>query len=361
MQYQLVKRYSDFANVHEVCREVLSVSDSVSVQSVLIGGSLLGMIRDGDFLPWDKDLDFAVFENDIERTLALESRYRDLGYECRVHHLGVRCSDDLELGKRLLFKVSQHLSTCNIEHVLIHGALINIVRDGQLFAETDGLSLLLNCEPTQNLICLLQERLQELGTLYINFAENDIKGATLVANGWRVHLHFYCTFQREKEFGWLDLNCEHRFSGPLFPAVTIKIDGLEWPIPLNHEAVLEARFGKKWRSPSVRRFKQGRVPGSMQLFKDGVMFDFIFHYVRAGKTYWFEPAANVISTKGFLPAVIQSTTAGLMRLPKHAHIFLEEHYGDWRTPVKQWDGAVDNPTIIDGNLAMASILKGEKP
>ena len=45
MQYQLVKRYSDFANVHQICREVLEISDAANIRSVLIGGSLLACGR----------------------------------------------------------------------------------------------------------------------------------------------------------------------------------------------------------------------------------------------------------------------------------------------------------------------------
>jgi hypothetical protein len=105
------------------------------------------------------------------------------------------------------------------------------------------------------------------------------------------------------------------------------------------------------------RFSKGWVVGSMQLYKDGVMFDFIMHYVRGNKTYWYEPAANVISTKGFLPCSLKSTTAGEMLFPDFPEIFLQEHYGNWRVPVKTWDGAVDNPTIIASNMAMSEILK----
>lgn len=159
----------------------------------------------------------------------------------------------------------------------------------------------------------------------------------------------------ESGYGWSDLNCEHRFSEDLFPSVLLNHDEFEFRVPFNCKDVLAARFGEKWHQPATRRFTQGRVAGSMQLYKNGVMFDFIFHYVRGEKTYWFEPAANVISTKGFLPATLSDTTAGQMLVPDFAEVFLEEHYGDWRTPVKTWDGAVDNPTIIDGDVAMKLI------
>ncbi|MFT5676462.1 MAG: hypothetical protein ACI808_002407, partial [Paraglaciecola sp.] len=36
--------------------------------------------------------------------------------------------------------------------------------------------------------------------------------------------------------------------------------------------------------------------------------------------------------------------------------FLQEHYPNWQVPVKKWNGAVDNPTIIDSDVAMQNIL-----
>ena len=105
MNYALNKIYSEYSNVHKICREVLDVSNCTDIQAVLIGGSLLGMVRDGDFLPWDKDLDFAVFEGEIEKTIALEADYRKLGYECRVHQLGLREAGELDTGLQLVHEL----------------------------------------------------------------------------------------------------------------------------------------------------------------------------------------------------------------------------------------------------------------
>ena len=37
-------------------------------------------------------------------------------------------------------------------------------------------------------------------------------------------------------------------------------------------------------------------------------------------------------------------------------IFLQEHYGDWQTPVKSWNGAVDNPTLVPNQQTLSIIL-----
>jgi hypothetical protein len=353
MQYTLNKIYSDYANVHQICREVLDVSNQSAIEAVLIGGSLLGMVRDGDFLPWDKDLDFAVFEADIEATLALESSYRKIGYECRVHYLGVRTPIELDAGLKLIFQITNLMKERTLEHCLIGGALLNLYRDKSLYAETDTLGILINPDDDDQFDTLLKS-LRLLGEVSLSYSDKQVKSILLVSGQWRVNFFLYV--REEQGFGWRDLNCEHWFDKPLFPAQNYAIGDCSYLGPANTEVFLQARFGKNWQLKSPFNFTEGRVVGSMQLYKDGVMFDFIMHYVRGDKTYWFEPAANVISTKGFLPCSLKSTRAGDMLFPDHPEIFLQEHYGDWQVPVKTWNGAVDNPTIIDSDVALQKIL-----
>lgn len=354
MKYTLNKIYSDYVNVHQVCREVLDVSNQSAIEAVLIGGSLLGMVRDGDFLPWDKDLDFAVFEKDIAATLALEPIYRDMGFECRVHHLGVRTESELVTGLDLLGQITELMKSQQFEHCLVGGALLNLYRDKCLFAETDTLAVLINPKDQQQVDSLLQS-LTLIGEVSVSYYQQQVKSVLLVIGEWRVNFFLYV--EREQGFGWRDLNCEHWFDAPLFPAQRQIINQRNYFSPANTEAFLQARFGETWQAKPVAKFKKGRVVGSVQLYKDGVMFDFIMHYVRGEKTYWYEPAANVISTKGFLPCSVKSTKAGNMLFPDYPEIFLEEHYGNWRVPVKTWDGAVDNPTIISSDKAMQKILQ----
>lgn len=355
MVYTLNKIYSDYDNVHKICREVLDVSDQVGIQAVLIGGSLLGMVRDGDFLPWDKDLDFAVFEADIQHTLDLECDYRKLGYECRIHHLGIRSSDALQQGQGLIAQLTKSLNQASIEHCIVGGTLLNLYRDGQLFPEIDTLAFVLK---SANQLESVEAILSSIGQVFKNYDNTQLKGLTLITKHWRVN--FFIQIESEGQFGWRDLNCEHWFDSPLFPAQKCQLPQLSYYAPHQVEEFIHSRFGHNWSQKPSAKFTQGRVVGSMQLYKDGVMFDFIMHYVRGDKTYWFEPAANVISTKGFLPCSQQDTTAGKMLLPDFPEIFLQEHYGDWQTPVKTWDGAVDNPTIIPSGHAMLVILNKEQ-
>ncbi|TRY30942.1 LicD family protein [Aliiglaciecola sp. M165] len=353
MEYKLNKIYSDYANVHEVCREVLDIADAKNIESVLIGGSLLGIVRDGDFLPWDKDLDFAVFEADIEKTLGLENEYRSKGYECRVHHLGVRDKNDLKSGEQLIADLTQTMIDINLEHCLIGGALLNLYRDKCLLPEIDTIGWVIDPKKQLTLDNFIRA-LSAIGEVHINCPASDIKSITLISDSWRSNFFIYVT--EGVQSGWRDLNCEYWFDNSLFPAQKVIHNGKGYFAPANTEKFLESRFGDNWNIKPAPKFKTGRVVGSMQLYKNGVMFDFIMHYVRGEKTYWFEPAANVISTLGFTPYSMKDTTAGIMRIPDHPEVFLEEHYPNWRVPVKEWNGAVDNPTIIDSNYAMSCIL-----
>ena len=353
MKYKLNKIYSDYANVHQICREVLDVSNQFDIKAVLIGGSLLGVIRDGDFLPWDKDLDFAVFEGDLALTLGLETIYRSLGYECRVHNLGVRGESELAEGSQLLYRITDIMQQDNVKHCIIGGALLNLYRDACLFNETDTLAVLINPESEHQLEKVVNS-LNIIGEVSLSYRDNEVKSILLITAQWRINFFVYVV--GDNGFGWRDLNCEHWFDHALFPAERQTIGGKHYFSPANTESFLKARFGDRWNEKPVAIFTKGRVFGSMQLYKNGVMFDFIMHYVRGHKTYWFEPAANVISTIGFLPCSMKNTPAGEMLVPDHPEVFLEEHYPNWKVPIKTWDGAVDNPTIISSELAMQKIL-----
>jgi hypothetical protein len=359
MKYRLNKRYSDYASVHEISKLALSISDKYGIEALMIGGSLLGLVRDGDLLPWDKDVDFAIFEKDIDKTFALESEFRTAGFECRLHYLGVRTDESLQVGKALLLELQARLDAAGLENCHVNGALLNLYRDGQLFAESQTLAMLVNVSDDQAMLAI-ENVIKDLGDTYLSKDQHSIKGILLVAGEWRINLFRYqhdpANTNSVNEFGWSDLNCDHCFSEPLFPAQNKTVHGVSLNLPNRFEAMLQARFGKNWQKPSTRRFSEGRTEGWMQLYKDGVMVDYIVHYVRGELTYWFEPAANAISTKGFLPATLQDTPAGRLYMPKYPEVFLSEHYGDWQTPVKSWNGAVDNPTIIDSDKAMQIIM-----
>ncbi len=355
MQYSLNKIYSEYANVHQVCQDALAVSDEAGVEAILIGGSLLGMVRDNDFLPWDKDIDFGVYQHQIVRVWELEPALRAAGFECRKHYVGARDSQALQQGLAVLHAITQSLEQLNIDYVLTTGTLLSLFRDGQLNPEIDTLSLLIPPMSAAELVTL-GEALGVLDSWYVSSEDEHGKGLTVEQSGWRVNL-FNFAFSEGKG-RWRDLNCEHWLDADVLAAPEVlQVGELQFFVPAQTEAFLQARYGKTWASPAPVKFSAGRLPAFLQAFKDGVMVDYIIHYQVGDKTYWFEPNANVISTAGFLPTEVRQTTAGPLCFPVQPEIFLQEHYGDWQTPVKSWNGAVDNPTLVPNQQTLSIILK----
>lgn len=353
MKYRLNKIYSEYANVHQICQEALTVSDRASVRSILIGGSLLGMVRDNDFLPWDKDVDFCVYQDQVDDIFALESHFRDAGFECRKHCVGVRNERELTNGLSVLTAITTLLDSHSINYVLTGGALLSLFRDCKLNAQTDTLALLIPAMTAAELKALAQE-FGHFEQCFTSCVDGRAKSLTLEHNGWRINL-FNLEFSQNKGV-WRDLNCEYWLDCNLLESKKLKVGDVQFKIPADTECFLQARYGDKWGEHFPDTFTEGRLPAFLQIYKDGVMVDYIIHYQVGEKTYWFEPNANVISTKGFIPTEFKSTTAGKLCFPCYPEIFLEEHYGDWRTPVKQWNGAVDNPTLVSNQEAMTRIL-----
>lgn len=354
MNYTLNKIYSEFANVHQVCRDALMVSDQADIVAILIGGSLLGMVRDKDFLPWDKDVDFGVYQDQVEAVWALEPSLRAAGFECRKHYVGIRDDEALQAGITLLADITGHLARQGISYILATGTLLSLFRDGRLNPEIDTLTLLIPPLSETQLV-ELGNSLNQTDSWYVSGDAGEGKGLTIEKSGWRLNLFNF--HYADGKGHWRDLNCEHWLDADILsnPKV-LTVGAYTFYIPAQTEAFLQARYGNNWSTAPAQKFSRGRLPAFLQAFKDGVMVDYIIHYQLGEHTYWFEPNANVISTAGFLPTEIRQTTAGSLCFPVQPEIFLQEHYGDWQTPVKRWNGAVDNPTLVPNDDTMALIL-----
>jgi hypothetical protein len=57
--------------------------DAQEIPYLVDGGTLLGIVRDGDLIPYDTDLDFSLFDRDIERVLASRESLAELGISLR--------------------------------------------------------------------------------------------------------------------------------------------------------------------------------------------------------------------------------------------------------------------------------------
>ncbi len=58
----------------------IDLLDKHSITYHLEGGTLLGIVRDGDLLPWDKDTDISIMSADLSRLLPVLDELKALGW-----------------------------------------------------------------------------------------------------------------------------------------------------------------------------------------------------------------------------------------------------------------------------------------
>lgn len=63
--------YLSTIEIQKVLKDMLSdltsFAEKTNIRVILIGGSLLGHVREGGFIPWDDDLDVGLYREDYER------------------------------------------------------------------------------------------------------------------------------------------------------------------------------------------------------------------------------------------------------------------------------------------------------
>lgn len=64
----------------KVMFDVIDFLDEQNIDYYLEGGTLLGIVRDGELLPWDHDIDLSISVNDAERFAANKSMLAKKGY-----------------------------------------------------------------------------------------------------------------------------------------------------------------------------------------------------------------------------------------------------------------------------------------
>lgn len=74
--------YMSVREANSVLRDVCSVLDANNIQYFLDGGTLLGIMRDGDLLPYDKDVDIGIFPNTPPESIYSLFDNRE-GYICK--------------------------------------------------------------------------------------------------------------------------------------------------------------------------------------------------------------------------------------------------------------------------------------
>ncbi|HPF94567.1 MAG TPA: LicD family protein [Tenuifilaceae bacterium] len=75
---ELTKR--NLARARKVLFDVVDFLENEGIGYHLEGGTLLGLVRDGDLLPWDHDIDLSISVNDAERFAANKTKLAKKGY-----------------------------------------------------------------------------------------------------------------------------------------------------------------------------------------------------------------------------------------------------------------------------------------
>jgi phosphorylcholine metabolism protein LicD len=70
----------NLVRARKVLFDVLDFCDSQNIDYYLEGGTLLGLVRDGELLPWDHDIDLSISVNDVEKFVANKKLLAKKGY-----------------------------------------------------------------------------------------------------------------------------------------------------------------------------------------------------------------------------------------------------------------------------------------
>ena len=85
---------------------IADVFDFYNVSYWLVGGALLGLIRNQKLLPWDDDVEIGLWMKDKEKVLSLFEQFNEQGLEITVNKydkIGLHLQDGLNYKIRLLF------------------------------------------------------------------------------------------------------------------------------------------------------------------------------------------------------------------------------------------------------------------
>ena len=75
-------------NLNRARKLLLITADVLDANNIvyhLEGGTLLGIVRDGDLLPWDYDVDISIPSPEQDKFLAIAGTFRRYGYKVKKH------------------------------------------------------------------------------------------------------------------------------------------------------------------------------------------------------------------------------------------------------------------------------------
>lgn len=110
-------RAINFATMNRLMHDVLNVLDGLGIKYHLEGGTLLGIVRDGDLLPWDHDADVSIMREDVGHARAIIWALRRKGWRLSIRrydrdHIYAK-KGEIRLikvkGRRFFFFPDQHM------------------------------------------------------------------------------------------------------------------------------------------------------------------------------------------------------------------------------------------------------------
>lgn len=82
--------------------EIIDLLNARGVNYYLVGGALLGIVRNGDLLPWDRDTDIFVKYEDFNEFLNIVDELKKLGWRCKVENFVEDCAFADSLKPRII-------------------------------------------------------------------------------------------------------------------------------------------------------------------------------------------------------------------------------------------------------------------
>lgn len=80
-----IKRYS-FESMRAQFIEIMTALNEHKIPYFLEGGTLLGIVRDGDLLPWDNDTDISVNAEHLDDFMNVAQIAKDLGWRVKIRY-----------------------------------------------------------------------------------------------------------------------------------------------------------------------------------------------------------------------------------------------------------------------------------
>ena len=112
---------------HELFKKVLKILDENNIEYWIIGGTLLGAVRDKTMCPWDDDIDIAINESTLSTLLNLRNKFEVAGLEM----------SGIFFGQKIYSKNGKILPGKNFKYPFIDVFVMKLNNDGKYIYVSD--------------------------------------------------------------------------------------------------------------------------------------------------------------------------------------------------------------------------------